>query len=290
MFLAGVFFFSLRNAKANVTEGALRFGRRLSPIADAAKHDGDVVPIQLNGQRVLISRASTQEAPERVLDLFEAHCNGDAGALGSHWKDLSAASQALSNLNGAKKFGTLRTVSKGDGIVMCFVKGASTPVTFAEAVGALTRTGDLGALGKLRYAYVNRSENGSRVITAWTEDSFNVDKLSPADGSEPDGSDPDEVGRIPGAKRLLTARVEGSPFGLRVYRVHSSPRDSVAFYQKTFEARGWLPIERSVPNTEARAFVERTGSRVIVSAQKDPESDDTLVSFEELGVPERGAP
>ena len=283
------FLVSFHSAKADAANGALEFGRKLSPLADAIKLDGDIAPIALNEQRVFISHATATEDPNEVLDRFESHCAGDAGALGALWQDVSKnheARRSLSAIAPLKNVGVLRSGNSREGTVMCLVKGTGTPASFADAVKTFVRTSDLGALGKLRYAYVSKGEaGGSRVVTAWTEDSFNFNKLFPPDGSEPAGADPAGVGRVPGSKRLMSAVVEGSPFSLRVYRSHGSPEQAVEYYEKTFDARGWMRIARPAPNMEARAFLDPGGSMVVVSAAKDPDSEDTLVSFGELGIP-----
>jgi hypothetical protein len=272
--------FTLHQAKADVAKSSMSFGRELAPLM--ADMDGDAHHMKVNGQDLFMNVAETDLSISAVLDRYEAHCRANKGALGSLWKDIPKLQGDVEKdkaLGDAGRWGVVRREDRREGVIMCLVKGNGTPPTFSEAAQAFVQTKDLGALGKLRYAYVKRSSNGKghRVLTVWTEDSFNFDKLVPADGSEPGGSDPQGIPRPPEATRLLSANIESTPFGVYVYRAKQTPEAVGQFYDKLFYDQGWLVFSPEVEGGTTKGFF-KDGVVVTMGAVRD-EDGSTLVSL-----------
>src|SRR5205814_8550480 len=77
----------------------------------------------------------------------------------------------------------IRQESGPEGIVLCFVKGEETPDGVLARVDQFHKTGDLAALGKVRYAFASASKSGgSMVVAMWTDGSFNMRKIVGRDG------------------------------------------------------------------------------------------------------------
>jgi hypothetical protein len=107
-------------------------------------------------------------------------------------------------------------------------------------VKAFAETGQLGALGAVRYAYVKQSPSGkSVVVTAWTDDKFNIFDLIPKENEDAPGVDFADIPRPTASNRVLSTRLEGTYFGVNVYRGFGSPKSVAAFYDEEMERRGW---------------------------------------------------
>jgi hypothetical protein len=279
--------FTLHQAKADVAKSSLSFGRELAPLMDDM--EGDAHHMKVNGQDLFMNVAYTDLSVAAVLDRYEAHCRANKGALGTLWKDvprINDAAEKDDKLAAASRWGIVRREDRREGVIMCLVKGNGTPPSFGEAAQAFVSTKDLGALGKLRYAYVKKSSDGkqNRVLTVWTEDSFNFDKLVPADGSEPGGADAPGIPRPPESTRMMSASIEGTPFGVYIYRTKGTPEAAAGFYDKLFYEKGWMVFSPEVEGGVTKGFF-KDGVVVTMSAMRD-EDGATLVSLGTSSAPQ----
>jgi hypothetical protein len=141
-------------------------------------------------------------------------------------------------------------------------------------------SGDLGKVGLLRYAYAKRTSAGrTHVITSWTDGAFHVFNLAPVDGSEPPGSDPPHVTRPKGAKRLLSAEIEGTPHSVRVYDCPSQAAHVLSGFDKQLPRQGWKAIPFVAEETPGGRAYSRQGVDMLVFAT--PDGDHSLVSIVE---------
>jgi len=271
--------FGLHQAKADVAKSSMSFGRELAPLM--ADMDGDAHQMKVNGQDLFMNVAETDLSIAAVLDRYEAHCRENKGALGTVWKDVPKLKDKVadSKIADVGKWGIVRREDRREGVIMCLVKGNGTPPTFSEAAQAFVQTKDLGALGKLRYAYVKRGADGktNRVLTVWTEDSFNFDKLVPADGSEPGGTDAPGIPRPPESSRIMSASIENTPFGVYIYRSKQTPDAVAGHYDKLFYEQGWMVFSPEVEGGVTKGFF-KDGVVVTMGAMRD-EDGSTLVSL-----------
>jgi hypothetical protein len=157
--------------------------------------------------------------------------------------------------------------------------------------------GDLGAFGELRYAYVKGVRDGeaergradaitkSRVIATWTGPRFRVGGTD-AHG-DVFGSDPEAAPRPPEAKRLLSAALIGTPYGMYAYSSARTPGQVLSFYDAELGRARWTRIVDPSGETSGHAY-ERDGAQIFVAAVNEVDErarePRTLVSIGELGV------
>jgi hypothetical protein len=260
-------------------ESALVIGRQLAQFGDLTGHSNRLL---LNGEPINLASAMTDQSVKHVLDRFQAACErGDIG-LAQDFEKLPAAlkKKTLAQV-GENKVGIMRQENASEGMVACLVRGnGPVQVPVVKRLAAFAKTGDLSSVGYLRYAYARRTPAGhTHVITSWTDDSFHLFNLSPMDGSEPPGSDVPNAGRPQGAKRLLSAGIEGTPHSVRVYDCPSQARDALTGFDKQVSGKGWKPIPFVAQETPGSRAYSRKGVDLIVFAS--PEGDHSVVSIVE---------
>jgi hypothetical protein len=278
---------ALFRARASAGEAALSLGRELAQLGDVMTSTKQLV---INGQTLFVSTASTDLEVDVVLDRFEEMCAEHATAVGEELARLSTSEKsALTHGSRARGLGILRTQEGDDeGTVACFAndEGGGAGAILSR-VRELLRTGDLAALGRLRYVYATHTKRGgaaaphtgTHVITVWADGPIRLGEMFPASG-DATGSDSDLAPRPRDAKRLLSAQVTGEPYAVRVY---DSALSSEAYFGEVtseMDRAGWTHV--AAPGTDnARGFLRGDGVEVVVStAQQD---DRMLVTILELG-------
>lgn len=276
----GVGMFATHTAKADIGKATIKFGREIAPLATDGANE-----VRLNGQSFFLREGMTDATVKTVLDDYEGRCEQDKGALGEFWSQVPKASMAVGGrkLPKTMQSGILRTQEHtGEGVVMCLIRGERTSKDMGEAFKNFAESQDLGDLGKLRYVYARQTTGGTRVVTAWTDDSFSFAKIANADGTAP-GSD-SRLPRPDGARRLMTAEVVGSPYGVRIYETAMAPEDVGVFYDKWAASTGdWRSIAPEHPEGTMRAYFNG-GTQVIVTARRTPGTGTTAMSIMEVGA------
>ena len=153
----------------------------------------------------------------------------------------------------------------------------------AEIVSRLQRfaeTGDLAAIGRLRYVYARETGPGqSHVVAAWTEGSFDVGALLPPKlGGDTPGSDSRVVPRPADAVRLLTADVEGVPYAVRLYDAAGAPEAFMAGYEASLLDNGWSKVEGS-SDPRARSYVRGPIDLMVVAGDHGARSMVSMVEM-----------
>ncbi len=285
----------VRSAHAEVKSQALEIGRQMLQLARASQHD--VNKLSLNGQRLWLGTSLTSSDVAEVLDRYAESCATNAAQGPSSWRDLAVASRLASpsKTGLSAGTGTLRAGDSAEGIVVCFTKNDHSLPGLREALTTFAQTGELGALGNLRYVYAKRSESAETVVlTAWTDDAFNLAEIVPAEGTEAHGADFTEFPRPPHARLRLSARVEDSPFGINVYRSHQRPQAIVAFYDAAMAERGWFAVDpephlhASKGAPECARLYERNG--VVLTVASSAHDGSTLTGLGLAGVTPKGSP
>jgi len=171
------------------------------------------------------------------------------------------------------------------GLVACFAdddaEGGSSGA--ARRIGRFLSSGDLRALGKLRYVVAKKAKSGkTHVVTAWTDSSFDLTRLLPSEGDAP-GSDADGMPRPVRARRLLTAGIEGVGHGVRIYESAATSKDVLSALDTSMPSLGWErnhAFEVSVP--DGRAF-SREGRDLLVFTEVDSDqSDRSIISVVDM--------
>ncbi|MET0340493.1 MAG: hypothetical protein ABW252_05795 [Polyangiales bacterium] len=257
----------------------------LGPEALAGAH-----ALVLNGQPLRVSAHHTARNVKSVLDRFSDHCvGGKAGEPDVMRAALAGDRPALrALLDDPMRFGVLRSERDDEGMLACFQSDESDR-SLAGVFARLQRflqTGDLGALGGLRFVTARRSETGStHVVAVWTEGSFRLGALFPERGDAP-GSDLDGVPRPPEALRTLTATTPSRGFSLRSYDSTRARPALTAFYDEALGRDGWEPMPLpddlgAADRHDVRVFT-RAGRAVTVMVEEQS-ADARAVTLIDLG-------
>ena len=276
---------ALRSVRASAGEATLSLGRELTQLSDVMTC---TKRLELNGQTLFVSTAGTDQSVSVVLDRFEQMCAEHASAIGEEFARLPDSAQlAMTKGAGSGGLGILRKQEgEEEGTVACFANDEGGGATAVLArVRELLRTGDLGALGKLRYVYATRTKRGgTHVVTAWAEGPIRLGEMFPKEG-DAFGNDSDLAPRPRDARRLLTAQVAGEPYAVRIYDSGLLRDAYFAELGAGMEREGWTHVTAPRGGDDVRAFLREDGVEVVVSAA--PQDDRTLITIMELG---RGRP
>jgi hypothetical protein len=281
-FVSFVFlFFGARSVWGSAEQSLLDIGEGLTAMGDVL---GPNYRVRLNGEPVNVASTTTDLAVGKVLDQFEQECSEHTGGLE---EELTRLSESLKgdfppNLKGAAGKGILRKELGGHGMIACFGRqGGGGAKGILAAAKEVLETGDLAPLGNLRYVTAERRTDGkTHVVTVWTEGRFRIGHMFPASGDAP-GADPGLAVRPPAARRILSAGVDGSPFGVQVYDSAAAPEAVLDHYDREMPVQGWRSIEGATEVSEAaktgRAYM-RGAVDLIVSAEKSNDGH-TVVSI-----------
>ena len=244
---------ALRSVRADVGESGLALGREMSRLGDLL---GSAHRVSMNGEHVFVASATSPQPVSVVLDRVERMCSDATGGLREELADpakLGAAVPPGTELRGLA-LGVLRKESAREGVVACLAReGHGGLADLSARLSRFAETRDLGELGDLRYVYARPVEGGrSHVVTVWTEGPVRLDRLFPTSGDAP-GEDPPDVPRPPGLARMLSARVEGAPYGAWIYEGAGSAAATLSFYDGELAHAGWV--------ASALVKAERPGAR-----------------------------
>lgn len=239
--------YSIKAARAEMKQTSLSIGRDMLQYVQATHHS--VTPMSVNGQMMYLGSSVSDDAVDTVLDKYDDACKKDPGQPHLGWKDVPLPNEAGGN---AKRADAPDLVSKGvmrsgvegkEGSVLCFMRGEETKPSTQEAWTSFMQTGELGALGKVRYVYAKKTNDGrTLVLTAWTESKFNLNDMIPEEGKDSAGADFPQIPRVPNSVRALSAHAEGRPYGVNVYKTTDSPAQTLAFYDKHMVTDGWRGV------------------------------------------------
>ncbi len=232
----------VRAARAQVAGEGLELGRQLSQRMTTLIGPGqhEVNKLRLNGQPIYVATSSTTDPATDVLDRFARHCAQNLAQSPREWASLGDQPGVLPDAKLSADEGVVRAGTDADGMVMCFVKTKDASPKLTDAVKAFAETGNLSALGELRYAYARTTQGGrTSVLTAWTYETFSVFDLAPPEGVDAIGEDFPDFPRPPASWRMLSARAEGTGYGLNVYRTKASPDAVVTLYETALRKLGY---------------------------------------------------
>jgi hypothetical protein len=230
---------------------------------------GDVVSepqaIAVNGQHLWVASKTTPLPVSDVLDRFDAHCMSAARGPSTGLAPLEAPAAAVTahespSLEQRALIRRAELPGRG-GQLACLAPNEplSGFVDLGERLGALFASGQLGALGELRYVQARpRADGGSHVVSVWSAGAFNLFDALPRDSDVP-GDDPDRAPRPPEATRILSASIPGRSYAIRSYVSQRSAADLAAYYASEMPKQGWALIEaeRFVPETAALSPLAR---------------------------------
>jgi hypothetical protein len=272
-----------RSVYGDVRTTAFSMGRELGQLGDV----GTKRPLRINGEPIFIASTTEDVSVQQVLDDTEARCTRASAGMAAELEHLSdTVKQHLpKDVAGARAAGVLREDHGDSGVVACLIRDDGRPANgladLTAHLAEMLKTGDLSAMGRLRYVFAEKTSTGrTHVVAAWTEGPFNLYALLPSTGKDAPGTDPQYAPRPPGAQRILSADIEGVPYGVRIYDTTASSADVVKLYDDQMPAHGWQPAY-GVPGQgpDQRAYT-RPGADLIVITSRDGER--TLVSLIEM--------
>jgi hypothetical protein len=269
---------SLRSVHADAEDAAMGLGQELGKLGDTGKR-----VIRLNEQSMHVFSVSEDVGVDALLDRVETACR-DGSPAGGVFDGLSPAARQHLPMDpaDARAAGVLRKDEGDSGVVACLIKeeGAQSPGN-SEMISRMQqfmRSGDLSAIGKLRYVYARETAPGrSHVVTAWTDGTFDVSALMPKNGADTPGADSAFLPRPASAVRLLTADVQGVPYALRLYDAAGAPPEVLASYEASLLDSGWASVPSELPN--ARSY---TRGPIDAMVMVQPNRQRTMVSVVEM--------
>ena len=288
--LSGVFsLIQIRQARAEVGDRTVEIGRMMSTLANASQHD--VNKLNLNGQSMFIGSSLSKDSVTSVLDRYDALCQTSRAQPADEWKGLAEKSGSENVKKGAVgSAGIVRSGDADEGAIICFTKTSASKSTFSEAVHTFAQTGELGALGAVRYVYAHKTSTGNTtVLTAWTDEQFNLKRFMGEKGKDCEGEDFAGLPRPSDATRVISGRVEDTPFGVNVYRGHGSPAEIAQMFDHKLIAEGWMGLDPELetrdPNDKHHPvgrIYEKDG--VVLTLASHLEPDSTYTSMGLAGV------
>ncbi|MBX3263056.1 MAG: hypothetical protein KIS78_07240 [Labilithrix sp.] len=286
---------SIRHARAEYQDQTLLFGRQMVTLAKASNHE--VTKVIFNGQPVHVGSSVTEDSAARVLERYEEYCKANRGQMGVDFteidksgtvKPLRKADAVDPNADAPAiaKAGYVRSGSDEEGAVICFVKGPKTKPTTGEAFQSFMTTGELGAIGELRYAYASKGPSGKTlVLTVWTDSAFNLRDMVPEDGQDAAGEDFAEVPRVPNATRIMAAKADGMPYGVNVYKTTDAPAKTFEFFDREMKRAGWFAYDPEMTEAEdhgqGRAYMK---DAVVVTLGTSVQPEGNFVAVGLAGV------
>jgi hypothetical protein len=268
-------------ARAQIAESFFGLGEQMMRYADARRQDAprDLV---LNGQTLRFSSGTANRSVTEVLDTFEARCGAVDGALEDQVAQLRADHPEV-DAGELEESPVLREQHGGEGFVACLDLGAE-PVSaqeLAERVARFGQTGDVAAIGDMRYVfaeeYAIEGRTRTHFVAMWTNGAFDLDRMFPAEGDAP-GVDLEDVARPPRARRTLSGFERGQPYTMTVYASRESEAALESHFRRTLPARGWTLVEpERAPGPDApRMLMAERGRRMLtVILSPDPEQGGT---------------
>lgn len=272
-----------RSAYGDVKDSALALGHELGKMGDV----GSKRPIRLNGQEIYVASKTESMPLGEVLDKMEALCRENSVGLVKELDDLTEElkKEIPGGVASVEAAGIVRKEGATDGFVACFARESAQREKATDVAARLTsmlETGDLNKLGKLRYVFAEVTpEHRTHVVAVWTDGPFNLYSLFPKlDGDAP-GADPKDVPRPLESTRLLTADIEGVPYGIHLYESGARYKDVLANYDTEMPKRGW-EVVLTDPEGEAPQRAYRRGGVDLMVFAEPGSGDRTVVSLVQM--------
>jgi hypothetical protein len=255
---------------AGLAACALLF-RSIGAQADEALHDLGAEVMQypgeppeparqlvLNGVSVAFRTQAVRAPLERVLEHYRSLCASRSAGFA-----VPLSAQSASNSE--------------RGYVACLDTGhASADLrALAERFVRFAQTGDLSAMGGLRYVHARRApgDDATLLFTMWADSALDLFRMLPGSEVDAGGSDPPGVPRPPGSQRLLSAWESNQPSRVFVYRAKETSELQVeSFYRSQLLQNGWTVLER-----HPSQLLTINGARLI-SAEREGRTITVLVS------------
>jgi len=245
---------AVSSAYGDAKEGALALGSELGHL-DAV---GNGKPLMLNGQPIHFSSTVQSASVTEVLDRAEAYCEDNPVGLKDTLENLPDL--ALKEIPEAVRHAESEAIREdgiGKGMVTCLVDqdGSHAGKSLFERLSEFAETGDMSAVGDMRYIYAEMNPGGStHIIAVWTNGPFNLYAFAPEGDQDTPGFDPPEAARPIDSTRLLTASAEGMPYGTWVYRSKADGEHLFVTMDTDMKAQGWTLLAGDAEDHHRRIY------------------------------------
>lgn len=242
-----------------------------------ARHQTEAQPLSINGASFFLRIGSVDADVGELLDHFHAKCLDRNGRLHAQWANVAERRkiELPSQISGLD--GVFRGEANDAGVVACFETGRDVlppELLLARARRAL-QTGDLSALGDIRYVYVKRGASSSLFVALWSEGAVNFRAMFPARGDAP-GRDLDGVPRPSGSTRILATEAKQGDAAFNVYRSSAKPAAELTReYSDTLRRAGFAIVRE---NSALLSAHDQT-HMLTISVREDPRRHQTLVAL-----------
>lgn len=272
-----------RSARSDAGEASMVMGREFASLGGAIQNGQRV---RLNGEQIYVGSTTVDLSTNEVLDRFEALCRKGSQGLDEVVRDPSLGLPEekrtwLTNLR-LGGLGIVRNESHDEGTVACITHGEGGGIRgLVQRLANFSESLDLKDLGKLRYVYVRSTSDKrrSQVITVWTDGSLRLGHLFPKPNLDAPGVDPVSAPRPPESTRLLSAEIDGAPYGIRLYESDKTPTEVLRFYEGHLISKGWTNAEEVVRAAgEARAF-SKEGAELLIFADPGPRTSVSIIEL-----------
>jgi hypothetical protein len=228
-----------RAARASVVDHLLGIGSRMAPYLDDGRGTEAPRQLRINGVRMYVATGHTDHPPGFVRKWYADRYAAKGDGLDDLTRQLRArgalppSAPSLNQLAfGNDQKGGVAALDYGDKLSLTSLK---------ERLKRFTKSGDLGSIGRLRYVYYEKTgAGGTRFLTAWTDEKFQVADLLPTENKDAEGFDLDGVPRFPGTVRVLSSEERGMPQRVVVYDGPGSPETGELFYRARMRTLGWV--------------------------------------------------
>lgn len=234
-----------RHAQAKFGEELSGFGHHLLSWHNSRPHSG-VRSLHLNGASFRLLTLTVDKSLTDTLDHFEDECDATGGLLGP-----------LGSLGLAPN--RIRREANGEGMLACFDSGGRLELEeLIERVERFTVSADLSDIGALRYVFVRGNDETTTALVLWTLGPIPLKDMFPPEGDAP-GYDPQDLPRMPGTRRTLSASEAMNPYSVALYEVNGQ-EDVSLWYREKLSQDGW-----SIANlSRDDAILATRGSRTIL--------------------------
>lgn len=234
---AVLLYIDYRVARASVMEKLLGIGQRMSPFMDDARGVEAPRELHMNGLRMFVAAGKTDHSPAEVRNWYGERYAGKGTATAVMTDALKAVKMLPPSVNGLSQatfgddnMGGMAALDMGNGVTLKSLGGM---------LGKLA-SGKIGEVGHLRYMYYERTaKGGTRFLTIWTDDQFDLTKFLPNGEADAPGRDLQDVPRYPGSVRVLSADERGRVGQMVVYTGPGSPDAAALFYDARMRTMGW---------------------------------------------------
>ncbi len=233
-----------RVARAAVMDRLLGFGERMAPYLDDARDVEAPRQMRINGVRLHFAAGHTEHPPEMVGQWYQGRYQGQ-----DRNDAVDGMTKELTRKGAWPRGANLRETHFGDsergGLVALDYGHPSTTRELADRLIRFVKSGKLDELGRMSYVYYERSPSGgTRYLTVWSDETFDLNRLIGKNGGDAEGADIDGVPRYPGTTRLMSADEVGRVERLVTYAGPGSPQTAAMFYRARMATLGWKRDER----------------------------------------------